>query len=108
MIRRPPVSTLTDTRLPYTTLFRSAGCRGGGRMPLGTAADRGGRPCDLCPPSRRTCRRGGRSGAGGTLGAWRARSAEHTSELQSLMRISYDVFCLKTKNQADTMNTSLK
>src|SRR3546814_2832154 len=102
MIRRPPRSTLTDTLFPYTTLFRSpawarfrrqAACRPAPRQ--GTWASRGRR----------------RDG-----GAWRqlyadtsasprhraahtrARSEEHTSELQSLMRISYAVFCLKKKN----------
>src|SRR3546814_7205009 len=74
MIRRPPRSTRTDTLFPYTTLFRSRkeGRTGRGRRP-------GGR-------GRR--RRAGRP---------RRRSEEHTSELQSLMRISYAVFCLKKK-----------
>src|SRR3546814_1276030 len=86
MIRRPPRSTRTDTLFPYTTLFRSwtSCCRR---------------------------RRGGRCGADGRMEArlkaefWvkallrrcGARSEEHTSELQSLMRISYAVFCLKKK-----------
>src|SRR3546814_2944974 len=72
MIRRPPRSTRTDTLFPYTTLFRS-------RLP--------------CPHEDR--RRPGLDGTAhaGTL----ARSEEHTSELQSLMRISYAVFCLKKK-----------
>src|SRR3546814_3938819 len=73
MIRRPPRSTRTDTLFPYTTLFRSI--------------DR------ERPPARR---RDGQSARGG--GPHRAdRSEEHTSELQSLMRISYAVFCLKKK-----------
>src|SRR3546814_6788701 len=70
MIRRPPRSTRTDTLFPYTTLFRSVA--GAGAEPHG----RGDRH------HRR---------------AHRARSEEHTSELQSLMRISYAVFCLKKK-----------
>src|SRR3546814_1109992 len=70
MIRRPPRSTRTDTLFPYTTLFRS------GRA--GTAAGPGG-------------------GAGRPLHGPFPRSEEHTSELQSLMRISYAVFCLKKK-----------
>src|SRR3546814_3701891 len=73
MIRRPPRSTRTDTHFPYTTLFRS-GPGGAARPGAGVAA-------------ARAVRRRGR----------RTRSEEHTSELQSLMRISYAVFCLKKK-----------
>src|SRR3546814_12934230 len=74
MIRRPPRSTRTDTLFPYTTLFRS----------------------DDSPSrrKRRSSRRGGRR-----AGAAQQRSEEHTSELQSLMRISYAVFCLKKKKK---------
>src|SRR3546814_3488019 len=81
MIRRPPRSTRTDTLFPYTTLFRSTGA--------GIAATgHGGR--------QRTARHA--SPLRGRPGAERAaRSEEHTSELQSLMRISYAVFCLKKK-----------
>src|SRR3546814_2638130 len=96
MIRRPPRSTRTDTLFPYTTLFRSA------------------RPGSLrASTKRRTCcstveNRDGGSGVHaacarivGIRAAWhnerRYRSEEHTSELQSLMRISYAVFCLKNK-----------
>src|SRR3546814_11948098 len=79
MIRRPPRSTRTDTLFPYTTLFRSA-CR---RTVL---------PCDA--QRIRTALRQ----AQGERSFWaRWRSEEHTSELQSLMRISYAVFCLKKK-----------
>src|SRR3546814_2024243 len=89
MIRRPPRSTRTDTLFPYTTLFRSlhvAGPAPHGRL--------------------RVVHPDGASGAGGVRPALprdpravdRGRSEEHTSELQSLMRISYAVFCLKTKN----------
>src|SRR3546814_19793475 len=89
MIRRPPRSTRTDTLFPYTTLFRSPRTR-----------------------ALRGVRRGGRAGprlfgdhpdvAGIILVPAKAetaigRSEEHTSELQSLMRISYAVFCLKKK-----------
>src|SRR3546814_3100630 len=101
MIRRPPRSTRTDTLFPYTTLFRSlraesvlwrgAGTAGRGLVP-GVSAN---------------------SPSPGLPGAWqrvavnrkpthdlaRYRSEEHTSELQSLMRISYAVFCLKKKNK---------
>src|SRR3546814_8810414 len=80
MIRRPPRSTRTDTLFPYTTLFRSLA----GRGLVASAA-------------------GGRLASGS--GSWTerisrllsGRSEEHTSELQSLMRISYAVFCLKKK-----------
>src|SRR3546814_9356063 len=76
MIRRPPRSTRTDTLFPYTTLFRSA-------LPPRRGHHRG-RPLN----KRRE----------GTSRRVRQRSEEHTSELQSLMRISYAVFCLKKKN----------
>src|SRR3546814_8375361 len=69
MIRRPPRSTRTDTLFPYTTLFRSVG-----------------REQSL-----------GRRAAPFLHGGDEDRSEEHTSELQSLMRISYAVFCLKKK-----------
>src|SRR3546814_3099432 len=84
MIRRPPRSTRTDTLFPYTTLFRSPD-RAGHR-----ALDRHDRAFDA------------------RLALWRtpaARSEEHTSELQSLMRISYAVFCLKKKKtQTNTIH----
>src|SRR3546814_4980121 len=87
MIRRPPRSTRTDTLFPYTTLFRSAEGSGHSR-PLRAARTR--------RAGRGRCEKGGcrhrRRQAGGR------RSEEHTSELQSLMRISYAVFCLKKKN----------
>src|SRR3546814_7307633 len=89
MIRRPPRSTRTDTLFPYTTLFRS---RFAENHPTGR--DHGAEQGDA---ARRAGRRGaGRRGDGGTGGGGR-RSEEHTSELQSLMRISYAVFCLKKK-----------
>src|SRR3546814_5362864 len=102
MIRRPPRSTRTDTLFPYTTLFRSP------------------RPPEPPPASRRGRRDDGDRADGGrvrdfafamgvtSIGANSrststapilapARSEEHTSELQSLMRISYAVFCLQKK-----------
>src|SRR3546814_2850521 len=111
MIRRPPRSTRTDTLFPYTTLFRSPGprgrdpkagaeaargCSGIGALPLGPGSSRfalvrEGR-------MRRRSFLGHRSGAGAML----RRSEEHTSELQSLMRISYAVFCLKNKIQTQS------
>src|SRR3546814_8194051 len=93
MIRRPPRSTRTDTLFPYTTLFRSSGgsatpgCRGCAR-----SGPRCGRACARRLPGRP--RRPGRIRPSGRS---RRRSEEHTSELQSLMRISYAVFCLKKK-----------
>src|SRR3546814_10582895 len=126
MIRRPPRSTRTDTLFPYTTLFRSnrhpvrldegVQHEGGAGFPLAPAAvaavhderrrrhavadfaavaaafDGIARLCHLpppvvIPPASRPAARDGR----------RRRSEEHTSELQSLMRISYAVFCLKKK-----------
>src|SRR3546814_12103815 len=74
MIRRPPRSTRTDTLFPYTTLFRSSGAT----MVISQWFDR-----ILLSMILRN---------------W-SRSEEHTSELQSLMRISYAVFCLKKKTK---------
>src|SRR3546814_9122035 len=79
MIRRPPISTRTDTLFPYTTLFRSRG--------------RSSRPRRRYSRAGRAARRPARRRAD----RWRKRSEEHTSELQSLIRISYAVFCLKKK-----------
>src|SRR3546814_7699026 len=88
MIRPPPRSTRTDTLLPYTTLFRSE--------PL-PAAPRGRRGDSLLRADRpvRRFRRHFHSRRRHRLQA--GDSEEHTSELQSLMRISYAVFCLKKK-----------
>src|SRR3546814_7602548 len=88
MIRRPPRSTRTDTLFPYTTLFRSA--RWQDPRDAATAL----RPHILFAPQRRACpaRQPARRRYEGVR-----RSEEHTSELQSLMRISYAVFCLKKK-----------
>src|SRR3546814_7868318 len=98
MIRRPPRSTRTDTLFPYTTLFRSPLQQGGttpsiAAMSLGTA----------------NMRIRGLGTYRGLFADWRGhpgqardlsvRSEEHTSELQSLMRISYAVFCLKKKKK---------
>src|SRR3546814_3958271 len=84
MIRRPPRSTRTDTLFPYTTLFRSGG--------VILVED------DLAAVGDRAAAGRGRADAGGIARAADLdRSEEHTSELQSLMRISYAVFCLKKK-----------
>src|SRR3546814_7617796 len=92
MLRRPPRSTRTDTLFPYTTLFRS-----GSRCPR-----RRTRPGRSSPGVRRPtphCRRPVPTRP-------RGRSEEHTSELQSLMRIPYAVFCLKKKNS--TLDEAVK
>src|SRR3546814_7160104 len=106
MFRRPPRSTLTDTLFPYTTLFRSGDVRvllgpdvaapvvrrerPGAGHPVGDHRHGPGRPCaaerDRAPRAQ-------------DAGVPDERSEEHTSELQSLMRISYAVFCLKKKKK---------
>src|SRR3546814_9311981 len=112
MIRRTPRATRTDTLFPYTTLFRSqherteASCRSDP-----------GRPCASEPVPGRYCKRSRKgkldSQSTGTNRAIKLswlpqpsptalRSEEHTSELQSLMRISYAVFCLKKKQTKPT------
>src|SRR3546814_7510314 len=97
MLRRPPRSTRTDTLFPYTTLFRSFG--GGALKPASGPAlsheryrqfPRHPERFSRFPVDDRPCRPGG------------GRSEEHTSELQSLMRISYAVFCLKKKKHTKT------
>src|SRR3546814_7548064 len=97
MIRRPPRSTRTDTLVPYTTLFRSAGAREGAGVPrLRDGGDRRRERLSVAPGSVTP----------GSVTARRPpairRSEEHTSELQSLMRISYAVFCLKKKTKQAT------
>src|SRR3546814_4107252 len=111
MIRQPPRSTRTDTLFPYPTLFRSVGIDR--RLDLGAtdilaAADDdvllavddeqilvGVEIAEVAGAEIAIGEKGG-------LGRLRVRSEEHTSELQSLMRISYAVFCLKKK----TINTN--
>src|SRR3546814_7091651 len=94
MIRRPPRSTRTDTLFPYTTLFRSEDAR-----PCGA-----GGSLILYGRWARIVRCGDHSPFASWPGLSRpsARSEEHTSELQSLMRISYAVFCLKKKKHEPT------
>src|SRR3546814_10383254 len=104
MIRRPPISTRTDTLFPYTTLFRSVTLYAGAdRRPVGIFADeqdveKAGLALVLAGafagPKLRLAERVGLCHRFGHC----LRSEEHTSELQSLMRISYAVFCLKKKN----------
>src|SRR3546814_3723718 len=104
MIRRPPRSTRTDTLFPYTTLFRSplGSCK---VPPASHERPRGPTARDRSPwfrSSREGCRVDAREAR-----VRPGRSEEHTSELQSLMRISYAVFCLKKKkiNNFQTYNT---
>src|SRR3546814_8339419 len=94
-IRRPPRSTRTDTLFPYPTLFRSWHCPS-----ICLRSESSAARCSAAPsfPSSRPAP-GGRDERGRvpSLPSERGRSEEHTSELQSLMRISYAVFCLKKK-----------
>src|SRR3546814_4287347 len=99
MIRRPPRSTRTDTLFPYTTLFRSQCPRD---SPVaGQAArlqvDRNPLRIDAVPVGPLDQHRAGHRDRLAVH-----RSEEHTSELQSLMRISYAVFCLKKKKKEVT------
>src|SRR3546814_12808645 len=127
MIRRPPISTRTDTLLPYTTLFRSA-CDPAGngrwRMVYQRGDERASGGIGSRCNSDEGVAHGGRMAAPGAenlvdRGAYRPlhdrsgadfsrrrRSEEHTSELQSLMRISYAVFCLKKKLNHDRTHTA--
>src|SRR3546814_3535608 len=118
MIRRPPRSTRTDTLFPYTTLFRSSGGTEGRRPVHRQCAGRGRAQCartgtaETCRAERRPATLGHVAGPVDPCSICRrcteyprpdrhhrgdSRSEEHTSELQSLMRISYTVFCLKKK-----------
>src|SRR3546814_3149811 len=97
MIRRPPRSTRTDTLFPYTTLFRSLVCLAD--MPFINAGHLRGL-LDRFDMSGATIVASAYDGIA-TPPALFARSEEHTSELQSLMRISYAVFCLKKKNHSN-------
>src|SRR3546814_3519557 len=89
MIRRPPRSTRTYTLFPYTALFRSVR----GEVPLERDRDFGGHGDVLSFWW----------GAPGRVLGWAWRSEEHTSELQSLMRLSYAVFCLNKKRHRHTI-----
>src|SRR3546814_5739849 len=87
MIRRPPRSTRTDTLFPYTTLFRSTVYHAEPQINARAARHHG---AGQRQSAVEECRSGRNQ---------RRRSEEHTSELQSLMRISYAVFCLKKKKR---------
>src|SRR3546814_9974735 len=122
MIRRPPRSTRTDTLFPYTTLFRSGppgtynladdepvhrnriiewSCAllGAPLPPLQSLDDAG------LSPAARAFYSENRRVANGKAKRLLGRSEEHTSELPSLMRISYAVFCLKKKTKQSTRDT---
>src|SRR3546814_2202452 len=117
MIRRPPRSTRTDTLVPYTTLFRSPlRCGRAGHHCVDGGADRRTFRTDRRAPQQ--CRaahlpttwgilfvRLGRLCSSRCISCERRRSEEHTSELQSLMRISYAVFCLKKKTTTNENST---
>src|SRR3546814_8076166 len=97
MIRRPPRSTRTDTLFPYTTLFRSTSMDWSDRRTITQVWRSAMSPRHATPNSHR-------------IRAW-PRSEEHTSELQSLMRISYAVFCLKKQKnnkKHPLKNTNIK
>src|SRR3546814_9140193 len=105
MIRLPPRSTRTDTLFPYTTLVRSAVHLGVPSRRRGAGDQRlrprgAGRSLDGSKCLRGRTGRLPEPGDGPHPMAGKRRSEEHTSELQSLMRISYAVFCLKQKNKA--------
>src|SRR3546814_10529790 len=107
MIRRPPRSTRTDTLFPYTTLFRS-------EERVGKAQNDGDRDNSsavyLWPgrPSDQKESEHDRGQGDQNVAARAMRSEEHTSELQSLMRISYAVFCLKKKTKKKITRTQTK
>src|SRR3546814_5392105 len=142
MIRRPPISTRTDTLFPYTTLFRSRTCHklqhsgavarpGAARLRRAKRRNASGRCGDRRWQAHRGTQqairpRNGAAGAAARHRAWLSprrrclcgdaggkrnparRSEEHTSELQSLMRISYAVFCLKKKKKNKTLERERK
>src|SRR3546814_5022674 len=94
MIRRPPRSTRTDTLFPYTTLFRSPVAQGLPGLPVHR---------NRLPAFQRRQA----FGQGVRIRHHLQRSEEHTSELQSLMRISYAVFCLKKKKMIYILKSTL-
>src|SRR3546814_5532724 len=101
MIRRPPRSTRTDTLFPYTTLFRSSDTEVDGIIPIATASlqttdIKGNAVVNPCV----------KNSAIRVIASVFDRSEEHTSELQSLMRISYAVFCLKKKKDREQHSKS--
>src|SRR3546814_3273886 len=103
MIRRPPRPTLTDTLFPYTTLFRSPRYRGSDDEPQHS----GRRQTLWRRQAERLSPLGDRERRDHHRDRHRARPEEHTSELQSLMRLSYAVFCLKKKKTRITNTSSI-
>src|SRR3546814_14955060 len=103
MIRRPPRSTRIDTLFPYTTLFRSRGREEEPCRPHLHPRQHGAARIvhRACAEARRP---GGVLSFAGPRAVVADRSEEHTSELQSLMRISYAVFCLTKKTQTQTLH----
>src|SRR3546814_6000930 len=103
MLRLPPRSTRTYTLFPYTTLFRSPvrRSRGSVRWPRAACTTESPYYAALRWPADQA------DPIGEPKPYKERRSEEHTSELQSLMRISYAVFCLKKKKQTDTHNKTL-
>src|SRR3546814_7112048 len=95
MIRRPPRSTRTDTLFPYTTLFRSVAVAPG----VGYGGDGEGFVRIAMVENEQRIRQAARNVRRYLQSMGVNRSEEHTSELQSLMRISYAVFCLKKKKK---------
>src|SRR3546814_4863115 len=117
MKRRPPIATRTDPPLPYPTQFRSrrrmeilvrtkadaAADRGSTRSDAGRLSDAARRSCGATKIALNFSRSGSRASSRHDAPRPAApRSEEHTPELQSLMRISYAVFCLKKKNKLPT------
>src|SRR3546814_10847109 len=113
IIERPPMDTRIDTLVPYTTRFGvddPAGRRpslGGLRVGPARAHREASRPRRRADPGRRRrpLRRAVRARPGAAASHRLARSEEHTSELQSLMRTSYAVFCLKKKTKSTIPQT---
>src|SRR3546814_4918808 len=105
MIRRPPRSTRTDTLFPYTTLFRSMlqqmrAVVQAAQNSSASAAELAPQPASFADELHRSLQRV----SAAQTAASNQRSEEHTSELQSLMRISYAVFCLKKKKRKNQQN----
>src|SRR3546814_3253545 len=105
MIRRPPRSTRTDTLFPYTTLFRSGGVSSDVEVQREGYPPKAGDDPSICSGVAMPALLVLMAGDGlGDIYNEAARSEEHTSELQSLMRISYAVFCLKNKTRENNLS----
>src|SRR3546814_1338520 len=118
MIRLPPRSTRTDTLFPYTTLFRSAVIGAdhfvavvfqpfGAIVAVFAAIDNTAYADQVANVKARYVFAHGRYASDNFMSRYARRSEEHTSELQSLMRISYAVFCLKKKHRIPHHSTQL-